>query len=210
MVSTRRRRQRSSSRWIRTTPRTRVSTGQRALRLLEERPGGGPAGIGQPGLGAEARQEREQRANARARVEDVGGQHARSNGARPTRSSGSVQSTVAISRCTPFAPAPRIASATASVDASVASTMAPARAAVMLGSANHSRTPPRRGRGAPHLRARASAPRRFARARTRRRHRRPVDRAVVRQLGGLPRLEHAEVTARERDQPADEVFEHVS
>jgi hypothetical protein len=46
-----------------------------ALRLLEERPGGGPARIGQPGIGSEARQEREQRANAHALVEDVGGQH---------------------------------------------------------------------------------------------------------------------------------------
>ena len=41
-----------------------------------------------------------------------------------------------------------------------------------------------------------------------RRHRRPFDRAGVWQQGGVLRLQHAELPARQVDRPADELFEH--
>ena len=129
------------------SPPRRVRAGEfpttpRRARL--DRPAGAGAcsrnasAAGRPGsasqaVGREARQQRQQQGDARALVEHVGGQHeverARARAARRALA----QSTAAVSTSTPFARALRSTSSSASGRSSVASTLAPARAAAMLG-----------------------------------------------------------------------------
>jgi hypothetical protein len=124
-------------------------------------------------------------------------------------SSGSPQSTIAVSIRTSLLSAFRAASSSASPLESVASTSAPARAAAMLGRASPqpsstTRSPP-------------SAIPSISRARaTPLRHRTnqygatgaPLDFAVIREFGGLPRLEQVDLPARQLDRPADDLLGH--